>query len=200
MRKPCEYVTAAMAKLRGGSLSDCSEVLRHGGRTATVTRIGKAKRGGDEVTVAGVPENCRVLAYVADFPALKADETVELGENVRVVTSCSTGPVDSLLTVGLSEPLTRATIKRVGTIPSKSAMVLVSDSNPYAENVGGASRAESWFVWLKGGDGDGRNGLSRGTLVMFPDRPDIPCLYVQKCQRHGGLFCATCTANERPSA
>lgn len=200
MRKPGEYVPAAMAKLRGGSLSDCSEVLRHGGSTATVTRIGKAKRGGDEVTVAGVPENCRVLAYVADFPALKADEEVKLGETVRVVTSCSTGPVDSLLTVGLSEPLTRAMIKRVGAIPSKSAMVLVSDSNPYAENVGGASRAESWFVWLTCGDGDGRNGLARGTLVTFPDRPDIPCLYVQKCQRHGGLFCATCSVNERPSA
>lgn len=198
MRKPGEYVPAAMAKLRGGSLSDCSEVLRHGGRTATVTRIGTSKRGGDEVTVAGVPENCRVLAYVADLPALKADEEVELGETVRVVTSCSTGPVDSLLTVGLSEPMSRATIKRAGAVPVKSAMVLVSDSNPYAENVGGAERAESWFVWLT--CGDGRNGLSRGTLVMFPDRPDIPCLYVQRCQRHGGLFCATCTANERPSA
>ena len=200
MRKPGEYVPAAMAKLRGGSLSDCSEVLRHGGSTATVTRIGKAKRGDDEVTEAGVSENCRVLAYVVDFPALRADESVKLGETVRIVTSCTTGPVNSLLTVGLSEPLTRATIKRVGAIPSKSAMVLVSDSNPYAENVGGASRAESWFVWLMCGDGDGRNGLARGTLVTFPDRPDIPCLYVQKCQRHGGLYCATCTANERPSA
>ena len=198
MRKPGEYVPAAMAKLRGGSLSDCSEVLRHGGRTATVTRIGKSKRGGDEVTVAGVPENCRVLAYVADFPALKADEAVELGETVRVVTSCSTGPVDSLLTVGLSEPMARAPIKRAGAVTPKGAMALVTDSNPYAENVGGAERAESWFVWLT--CGDGRNGLSRGTLIMFPDRPDIPCLYVQKCQRHGGLFCATCTANERPSA
>lgn len=200
MRKPGEYVPAAMAKLRGGSLSDCSEVLRHGGSTATVTRIGKAKRGGDEVTVAGVPENCRVLAYVADFPALKADEEVKLGETVRVVTSCATGPVDSLLTVGLSEPFIRATIRRAGAVTPKGAMVLVSDSNPYAENVGGAARAESWYVWLMGGDGDGRNGLARGTLVTFPDRPDIPCLYVQKSQRHGGLFCATCTANERPSA
>ena len=200
MRKPGEYVPAAMAKLRGGSLSDCSEVLRHGGSTATVTRIGKAKRGGDEVTVAGVPENCRVLAYVIDFPALRADESVKLGETVRIVTSCTTGPVNSLLTVGLSEPLTRATIKCAGAVPAKSAMVLVSDSNPYAENVGGASRAESWYVWLMGGDGDGRNGLARGTLIMFPDRSDIPRLYVQKCQKHGGLFCATCSTNERPAA
>jgi len=102
MRKPCEYVAAAMARLRGSSLSGCSEALRHGERGATVTRVGPAQRGGDEVTEAGVAENCRVLAYVADFPGLKTGEAVELGETLRVVTSCATGPVNALLTIGLS--------------------------------------------------------------------------------------------------
>ncbi len=102
MRKPCEYVTAAMAKLRGSSLSGCSEVLRHGERAAKVTRVGQSQRGGDEVTEAEVSENCRVLAYVADFPKLKNGEAVELGNTLRVVTSCTTGPVNALLTVGLS--------------------------------------------------------------------------------------------------
>lgn len=102
MRKPGEYVPAAMAKLRGGSLSDCSEVLRHGEQAATVTRIGMSKRGGDEVSDAEVAENCRVLAYVADFPALQTGAAVELGRSLRVVTSCETGPVNALLTVGLS--------------------------------------------------------------------------------------------------
>lgn len=102
MRKPGEYVSAAMAKLRGSSLSDCSEVLRHGEQTATVTRIGRSQRGGDEVSDAGVSENCRVLAYVADFPTLHTGEAVELGTSLRVVTSCTTGPVNTLLTVGLS--------------------------------------------------------------------------------------------------
>ena len=68
MRKPSEYVPAAMAKLRGGSLSGCSEVLRHGGRTATVTRIGKAKRGGDEVTVAGWTP-CSPSGFPSQWPA-----------------------------------------------------------------------------------------------------------------------------------
>ena len=102
MRKPCEYVTAAMAKLRGSSLSGCSEVLRHGERAAKVTRVGQSQRGGDEVTEAEVSENCRVLAYVADFPKLKNGEAVELGTTLRVVTSCTTGPINALLTVGLS--------------------------------------------------------------------------------------------------
>ena len=102
MRKPSEYVSAAMAKLRGSSLSGCSEVLRHGEQSATVTRIGRTQRGGDEVSDAGVSENCRVLAYVADFPALRAGEAVELGTSLRVVTSCTTGPINTLLTVGLS--------------------------------------------------------------------------------------------------
>lgn len=95
---------------------------------------------------------------------------------------------------------TRAVLHPAGAAKGAPAELLVGvgASNPYAENVGGAARAESWYVWLT--CGDGRNGLARGTLVTFPDRPDIPCLYVQKCQRHGGLFCATCTANERPSA
>ena len=102
MRKPCEYVSAAMAKLRGSSLSGCSEVLRYGEQSATVTRIGRSQRGGDEVSDAGVSENCRVLAYVADFPTLQTGEAVELGTSLRVVTSCATGPVNALLTVGLS--------------------------------------------------------------------------------------------------
>ena len=102
MRKPCEYVSAAMAKLRGSSLSGCSEVLRHGEQEATVTRVGTSQRGGDEVTDAGVSENCRVLANVADFPVLQIGDAVELGTSLRVVTSCETGPINVLLTVGLS--------------------------------------------------------------------------------------------------
>lgn len=201
MRKPFEYVSAAMAKLRGGSLSDCSEVLRHGGQSATVTRIGLAKRGGDEVTEAGVPENCRVLAYVADFPALKVGEAVELGRDTRVVTTCATGPANALLAVGLSAPFDiRATITRPAASAPDRVLVLVSDSNPDAENVGGAARAESWFVWWMCGPRDGRNGPQRGSSVTFPERPDLPRLYVQKCRRFGGLFRATCTANERTTA
>jgi hypothetical protein len=115
MRKPCEYVSAAMAKLRGGSLSGCSEVLHHGEQSATVTRVGLSQKGGDEVTDAGVPENCRVLANVADFPALQIGEAVELGTSLRVVTSCATGPINTLLTVGLSAAFEKCPAAYTGT-------------------------------------------------------------------------------------
>lgn len=115
MRKPHEYVSAAMAKLRGSSLSGCSEVLRHGEQYATVTRVGLSQRGGDEVTDTDVSENCRVLANVADFPALQIGEAVELGTTLRVVTSCATGPINTLLTVGLSAAFEKCPAAYTGT-------------------------------------------------------------------------------------
>lgn len=197
MRKPGEYASAAMAKLRGGPLSGCSEVLRHGGLSATVTRIGLARRGG-AVTEAGVPEKCRVLAHAADLPALKEGDAVELGNAIRVVTSCAAGPANALLAVGLSDAFdVRAVITRPNASAPLRVSVLLADSNPDAVNVGGAARAESWFVWWPCGARDGRSGPPRGSSVTFPDRPDLPRLFVQKCRRVGGLFRATCTANER---
>jgi hypothetical protein len=115
MRKPHEYVSAAMAKLRGSSLSGCSEVLRHGEQYATVTCVGTSQRGGDEVSDAGVSENCRVLANVADFPVLQIGDAVELGTSLRVVTSCNSGPINVLLTVGLSAAFEKCPAAYTGT-------------------------------------------------------------------------------------
>jgi len=112
MRKPHEYVSAAMAKLRGSSLSGCSEVLRHGEQYATVICVGTSQRGGDEVSDAGVSENCRVLANVADFPVLQIGDAVELGTSLRVVTSCNSG---HLLTVGLSAAFEKCPAAYTGT-------------------------------------------------------------------------------------
>lgn len=102
MRKPSEYVAAAKAKLRGSLLPDCSEVLRHGERTAKVTRIGSPYVGNDPLTGDDVAEAVRVLAFVADFPALCKGEAVELGQTFRVVTSCRMDIAGAGYTVGLS--------------------------------------------------------------------------------------------------
>ena len=102
MRKPSEYVAAAKAKLRGSILPDCSEVLRHGERTAKVTRIGSPYVGNDPLTGDDVAEAVRVLAFVADFPALCKGEAVELGQTFRVVTSCRMDIAGAGYTVGLS--------------------------------------------------------------------------------------------------
>ena len=102
MRKPSEYVATAKAKLRGSLLPDCSEVLRHGERTAKVTRIGSPYVGNDPLTGDDVAEAVRVLAFVADFPALCKGEAVELGQTFRVVTSCRMDIAGAGYTVGLS--------------------------------------------------------------------------------------------------
>lgn len=102
MRKPSEYVAAAKARLRGSLLPDCSEVLRHGERTAKVTRIGSPYVGNDPLTGDDVAEAVRVLAFVADFPALCKGEAVELGQTFRVVTSCRMDIAGAGYTVGLS--------------------------------------------------------------------------------------------------
>ena len=102
MRKPSEYVAAAKARLRGSLHPDCSEVLRHGERTAKVTRIGSPYVGTDPLTGDDVAEAVRVLAFVADFPALCKGEAVELGQTFRVVTSCRMDIAGAGYTVGLS--------------------------------------------------------------------------------------------------
>lgn len=115
MRKPSEYVAAAKARLRGSLLPDCSEVLRHGERTAKVTRIGSPYVGNDPLTGDDVAEAVRVLAFVADFPALCKGEAVELGQTFRVVTSCRMDIAGAGYTVGLSAAFEKCPAAYTGT-------------------------------------------------------------------------------------
>ena len=102
MRKPSEYLPAALKGLRGRLMPDCSETLRHGERSATVTRVGSISRGEDALTGSDVNEGVRVLASASDFPTLERGEAVELGGSLRVVTSLRSDPVGASLSVGLS--------------------------------------------------------------------------------------------------
>lgn len=102
MRKPSEYVAAAKARLRDSLIPDCSEVFRHGERTAKVTRIGSPSVGDEPLNGEDVAEAVRILAFVADFPELCKGEAVELGQTFRVVTSCKKDIAGAGYTVGLS--------------------------------------------------------------------------------------------------
>lgn len=117
MRKPSEYIPAAMAKLRRSLIPDCSEVLRHGGRSAEVTRVGSVSKGGDSVTDSDVNENVRVLADAADFPELAKGCLVTLSDTWRIVVSATTDPARASLVVGMSAALDtiRAAYRRPGT-------------------------------------------------------------------------------------
>jgi len=76
-------------------------------------------------------------------------------------------------------------------------MATVSGANPYAENIGGAARAEYWVVCF---EAKGASRPLRGTTLSFPDRPDLPRLYVQRSYLLGGVFHCQCTNAERPAA
>ena len=102
MRTPSEYVAVAKARLRDCLIKGCSDVLRHGERTAKVSRIGSPSVGDDSLTGEDVAEAVRVLAFVADFPELCKGDAVELGNTFRVVTSCRKDIVGVGYTVGLS--------------------------------------------------------------------------------------------------
>ena len=105
MRKPSEYLPAAYARLRGGPMSDCSEVMRVGGRSAKVTRVGSPSAGEDQISGSEVGDEMHVLALFADFPGLEKGRLVELGGSFRLAVSVRTDPARATLSVGLSAKL-----------------------------------------------------------------------------------------------
>jgi hypothetical protein len=115
MRKPSEYIAAAKAHLRDSLIPDCSEVMRHGERTAKVTRIGSPSIGGEPLMGDEPAESCRVLAMASDFPALARGEAVELGQTFRVVISCTSDIAGAGFKVGLSAAFERCPAVYSGT-------------------------------------------------------------------------------------
>ena len=106
MRKPSEYLPAAMAGLRGRLMPDCSEVLVYCGRAATVTRVGSPSRGEDALVGSSIAEEMRVLASASDFPTLSKGNVVLLGDASRLVSSVRSDPAGVTLVVGLSPKTT----------------------------------------------------------------------------------------------
>lgn len=106
MRKPGEYVAAAMARLREGSLSEFSAVMRHGEQSATVTRVGSPYVGNDAINGDRLVDALRLLAPVADFPSLERGEAVMLDGAHHAVSSCRRDISGTEFSVGLSQELT----------------------------------------------------------------------------------------------
>ena len=202
MRKPHEYVSAAMAKLRNGSLSGCSEVMRHDGRSAAVTRVGTSGRGGDAVSETGVEETCRVLADVAAFPSLQVGEAVELGASVRIVTSCDTGPANALLSVGMSAPMdsTRAiysgTRREDGTVHNFRHTVDIlcirsASEPPELSDAAGYSCKQTWLAALAVGAWPELTDPRPSDLIEFTDPKrtwETVRLRVSSVVRHDGWW------------
>lgn len=126
MRKPSEYLPAALKGLRSRLMPDCSETLCHAGRSATVTRVGTTPIGEDALSGSEVPEGVRVLAWAADFPGLGRGRLVSLDGEWRVVTGARTDPAGAVLSLSLSASLclTKAAYRRPGTKIAQTVEVL----------------------------------------------------------------------------
>lgn len=150
MRKPSEYLPAALKGLRSRLMPDCSETLCHAGRSSTVTRVGTTSIGEDAISGTEVPEGVRVLAWAADFPGLGRGRLVSLDGEWRVVTGARTDPAGATLSLSLSASLaaTKAAYRRPGTKIAQTLDVLVvesSSSDSSGSDVAAALYA-TWYV------------------------------------------------------
>lgn len=136
MRKPSEYLPAAVRGLRSRLMPDCSMLLCHAGRSAVVTRVGSLSRGEDALTDSDLSEGVRVVALAIDFPELSKGSLVSLSGKRRIVTSARTDPAASTLSVGMSAELEkcRASYRRPGTKIAQPVDVLAVEGEAVEPN------------------------------------------------------------------
>ena len=115
LRKPSEYLPAALAGLRRRLMPDSTLVLRHDGHSSAVTRVGSPARGEDAIAGGEVAEGIRVLASAADFPRLSRGSLVERSGAPRIVTSARSDPALATLSIGLSASLEKCRVSYSGT-------------------------------------------------------------------------------------
>ena len=192
MRKPSEYLPAAIKGLRGRLMPDCSETLRQGERSAMVTRVGTASRGEDALTDSDVIEGVRVLALAADFPDISKGRLVSLADKWRIVTSARTDPAGATLSLGLSAPLDDmlAAYRRPGTQIRQPLHVLAVESDvleAWADNLAPtASRA--WFVAFAATDWLETTDPRIGDELTL----DGSTMRVAAVSKHDGYWLLTC--------
>lgn len=164
MRKPSEYIAAAVRNVRDRLMDDCRERMTHGDRTAMVTRASSFRRGEDEVSDFGATEAVRVLALASDFPDIDKGVGVTLGDTFRVVTSVRTDCAGASKYVGLSYPFEKfaASVsgKRGANVIHTPVMILAVSNGKQTEYADGYAPVEvySWTVaihaeeWLWDGE------------------------------------------------
>ena len=148
MRKPSEYLPAALKGLRSRLMPDCSVTLCHAGMSSTVTRVGTTPIGEDALSGTEVPEGVRVLAGAADFPGLGRGRLVSLDGELRVVTGAKTDPAGAVLSLSLSASLaaTKAAYRRPGTKIAQTVDALAVEGE-VADPVSDAIAPAAFRLW-----------------------------------------------------
>ena len=197
MRKPSEYVAAAKARLRDSLIPDCAETMRHGERSATVTRIASPSIGDDPISGDDFAERVRVLAFVADFPMLRKGEAVMLGQTLHVVTSCKEDIAKAGYVVGLSDRLRPAaysfTHRVDGTLRTKSfpVMVLVDDSGGTVDDVTTSAQGKMHKVLLVQDEWPEATPPHAGAAVTLYDGTRLAVQKVERRLPNGYIILAT---------
>ena len=205
MRTPNQYLAPAFARLQGGPLRDCSETMRWGGRTGTVSRVGSPRRGEDTVLDSDIPEECRVLAPTVPFCGLARGDAVELGDTFRVVTSATDNITRSaFFTVGLSAAFdmcraaytgTRRESGRVHTIriPLDVLALETADIPEYADSPA-KSVSQTWLVCVATDKWTETTPPQTSDVVEFepPRSVSTQRFHVASVVHHGGYWMLRC--------
>jgi len=119
MRKPSEYIAAAVRNVQSRHMSDSALLLTCGDASATVTRAASVMRGEPDVSGDNPVENVRVLAVASDFKTITKGDVATLGESVRIVTSVRTDCAGASQYIGLSAALEKCAAQVSGTRGSR---------------------------------------------------------------------------------
>lgn len=196
MRKPSEYLPAALKGLRSRLMPDCSETLCHAGKSATVTRVGTTPIGEDALSGSEVPEGVRVLASASDFPGLGRGRLVSLDGEWRVVTGARTDPAGALLALSLSASLaaTKAAYRRPGTKIAQTVEVLAVEGetmDPVSDALA-PTQFRAWTVAVA------EDGWLEPTAPQIGDSlelsPQDVALRVSAVARRDGFWILSCRA------
>ena len=196
MRKPSEYLPAALKGLRSRLMPDCSETLCHAGRSSTVTRVGTTSIGEDAISGTEVAEGVRVLAWAADFPGLGKGRLVSLDGEWRVVTGARTDPAGATLSLSLSASLaaTKAAYRRPGTKIAQTVDALAVEGE-VADPVSDAIAPAAFRLWTVAVAEDGwlepTDPQIGDSLELSPQ--DV-ALRVSAVSRRDGFWILSCRA------
>lgn len=194
MRKPSEYLPAALAGLRGRLMPDCSEVLVYCGRAANVTRVGTPKRGENTASDFEPIEAVRVLASFSDFPGMAKWATVTYRDAPRIVTSAKVDPSRSVLTIGMTEPLEPVVWTRDAAPHNTATFNAAIDDRGPSQNAGptyGPVVADAVKAFVCGGDamaakiaiGDTLRRMNGETLTIQQIKVERPFALILTCTR-----------------
>ena len=193
MRKPSEYVAAALRGLREGTLAGNAALMSHGGRSASVSRVGSVQFGEDAISADAPAEAVRVLALADDFPILAKGDPVELDGSLHVVTSARRDASGASITVGLSSAFCRfrAAYARRGRCPEFPVHVLALEDaalpSAYADAAAPAS-GQSWTVCVPEAEWPEPQPPQTGDGIRLDAPSGEVRLKVASSVRHGSLW------------